>query len=80
MSLWQRLTHNMRRMFSEKDPLYLTRLEGETSSELDTLGAIRALSEVVRPCAGREIFARIRASNMRAYLPRKSEMFLPKSW
>lgn len=38
----------MRRMFSEKDPLYLTRLEGETSSELDTLGAIRALSEVVR--------------------------------
>ena len=35
-------------MFSEKDPLYLTRLEGETSSELDTLGAIRALSEVVR--------------------------------
>ena len=25
-----------------------------------------------------EIFARIRASNMRAYLPRKSEMFLPR--
>lgn len=48
MNLWQRLTHNVRRMFSEKDPLYLTRLEGETSSELDTLGAIRALSEVVR--------------------------------